>query len=462
MSLGFVASHGGDALEFCAKVGFPVDSVLDFSLNVNPYGPPDSVVASILSCIKLIKFYPERFYLKLREAISEYVGVSPEEVVVGCGVTELIHSILVRFVKNGPVIIPLPTFTEYEAAAKGVGFNVEFVDPVGLDVDLEKTASLLKGASGGCLILCNPNNPTGWLLDYRFLSQLFALAERRGVTVLLDEAYIDLSEGGRSLAQDAVRYENVFVLRSLTKPFGFPGLRVGYAVCSRRSAREFEATAISWRVGVLEEAAAIAALRDTLFLEDSKAKIFSEKRRLVEGINSISGLRAIRSDTNFLMVDLSRSHFSPKNLRWRLLSYGVVVRELSSVRGINGPYIRVCVRKPDENKFLLEALRNIIYSMEKVYPNNPSCDKRGCHTSSSIDCRLCFCPFYPCLDTATGGSFVKREGGGLVWNCSRCEWVHRSEVADLVLEQLSGVDLRSSDPEDLLSARKRVLGVLPP
>jgi len=410
----------------------------------------------------LIKFYPERTYSELKEAISGYVGVSPKEVVVGCGVTELIHSILVRFVKNGPVIIPLPTFTEYEAAAKGIGLKIEFVDPVGLDVDLEKTASLLKRTSGGCLILCNPNNPTGWLLDYNFLSDLLALAERNGVTVLLDEAYIDLSEGGRSLAQDAVQYDNVFVLRSLTKPFGFPGLRVGYALCSRRTAKEFESTAISWRVGVLEEAAAIAALKDTRFLEDSKAKIFSEKRRLVEGINSISGLRAVRSDTNFLMVDLSRSHFSPKNLKWRLLSYGVVVRELSSVRGINGPYIRLCVRKPDENRLLLEALRNIIYSMEKVYPNHPFCEKRECHASSSIDCRLCFCPFYPCLDTTTEGSFVKREGGGLVWNCSRCEWVHRSEVADLVLEQLAGIDVRSSDPEDLLSVRKRVLEVLPP
>ncbi len=410
----------------------------------------------------MIKFYPERTYSELKEAISGYVGVSPKEVVVGCGVTELIHSILVRFVKNGPVIIPLPTFTEYEAAAKGIGLKIEFVDPVGLDVDLEKTASLLKRTSGGCLILCNPNNPTGWLLDYNFLSDLLALAERNGVTVLLDEAYIDLSEGGRSLAQDAVQYDNVFVLRSLTKPFGFPGLRVGYALCSRRTAKEFESTAISWRVGVLEEAAAIAALKDTRFLEDSKAKIFSEKRRLVEGINSISGLRAVRSDTNFLMVDLSRSHFSPKNLKWRLLSYGVVVRELSSVRGINGPYIRLCVRKPDENRLLLEALRNIIYSMEKVYPNHPFCEKRECHASSSIDCRLCFCPFYPCLDTTTEGSFVKREGGGLVWNCSRCEWVHRSEVADLVLEQLAGIDVRSSDPEDLLSVRKRVLEVLPP
>jgi len=460
--MGFVASHGGDALDFCAKAGLPVDSVLDFSLNVNPYGPPDNVMASISSRIKLIKFYPERSYSRLREAISKYVGVGPEEVVVGCGVTELIHSILARFVKNGPVVIPLPTFSEYEAAAKGIGLNVEFVDPVGLDVDLRRTASLLKRTFAGCLILCNPNNPTGRLLDYGLLSDLLSSAERNGITVLLDEAYIDLSEGGRSLAQDAVRHENVFVLRSLTKPFGFPGLRVGYAICNRRNAREFESTAISWRVGVLEEAAALAALKETRFLEDSKAKIFSEKRKLVEEINSIRGLRAIRSDANFLMVDLSHSHFSPKNLKWRLLSYGIIVRELSSVRGINGPFIRICVRKPKENRLLLEALRDVISSMEKVYPNHPRCDNKKCHTSFPIDCRLCFCPFYPCLDMATGGCFVERERGGLVWSCSRCEWVHRSEVADLVLEHLAGTDVRSADPETLLSIRKKVLEVFPP
>ncbi|MDI9609151.1 MAG: aminotransferase class I/II-fold pyridoxal phosphate-dependent enzyme [Candidatus Verstraetearchaeota archaeon] len=458
-----VARHGGDALEVSKRLGLPIDSILDFSLNVNPYGPPASVYEAIRNYVSHIRFYPERSYSRLKSAISGFLGMEEECVIVGCGSTELIHSILARFVRDGPVVLPLPSFSEYEAAAAALGLDIRFVNPAGLRVDLKSALGIVEEGIANCVILCNPNNPTGELLDVRLVKELIQSADERGIPLLLDEAYLDLCEGSESLtfAPAVKEFRNLFVLRSLTKPFGFPGLRVGYAVCSPDSAREFESTAMSWRVGVLEEAAAVSALEERDFLQESKKKIRSEKEKLIEGIGSIKGLRPVESKSNFMMVDISGAGLAPRNLRWRLLSYGVLVRELGSVRGLPGKFIRICVRKPEENRFLLEALRNVINSLDKMHPHNVSCNEKKCHEKVD-DCRLCFCPFYPCLDGATGGAFVSRDNGGIVWGCKDCNWVHRTEVADAVLDGLSRINVRSDDPETILNVRRGVLKACPP
>jgi len=452
-----IAEHGGDALKLCRKIGFPRDFILDFSLNVNPYGPPESVINVLRSCVSDVKFYPERSYSKLRESIAAYIGVDGNEIIVGCGATELIHSILTRFVKKGPVVIPLPTFSEYEAAARALNLKIKFVTPLGLDLDIEKINDMVRKKSARCVMLCNPNNPTGQFIERNKLIQLVELAKDNDVIIIVDEAYLELSEMDYTLATLINDYHNLFVLRSLTKPFGFPGLRVGYAVCDSKAASRFESTAISWRVGVLEEAAALAALENRNFLESTKRKILEEKKTLFDAISRIPSLQPITSSTNFFMIDISATGMSPSNLKWRFLSYGVIIRDLTSVKGLHpNSFVRVCTRRSEENRILLEALKNILFSIDKFYPNNPECIEKTCHNKIE-DCRFCFCPFYPCLDTHTGGTFTPRESGGIVWNCSNCEWIHRSDVVNFVLKELSSVDVKSADPEKILSIRRRAL-----
>lgn len=452
-----VVKHGGDALALCRKIGFPRDFILDFSLNVNPYGPPESAINALRSCMTNIKFYPDRSYSNLKESIAASIGAKANEIIVGCGATEIIHSILARFVKKGPVAIPLPTFSEYEAAARALDLKIKFIAPVGLNLDIEKVCDLVENKLVKCVMLCNPNNPTGELIDRSKLMQLIEVTEDNDVITIVDEAYMDLCEVNESLTSFVKDFHHLFVLRSLTKPFGFPGLRVGYAVCNSTIAEKYESTAISWRVGVLEEAATIASLQDKDFLESSKSRIFEEKRVLFDAISRIPGLRPLASRTNFFMIDLSATKISPANLKWRLLSYGVIIRDLTSVRGLERhSFVRVCVRRPEENKILLEALRNVIFSLGKLYPNNPECVEKKCHAKLE-DCRLCFCPFYPCLDALTGGAFVPRTSGNLVWACTNCNWIHRSDVASFVIEELSRVDVKSADPEEILSIRRKAL-----
>jgi L-threonine-O-3-phosphate decarboxylase len=452
--------HGGDVFEISNKIGISPNNIIDFSSNINPYGPPPKVIEVIKSSLHLIKYYPDKNYSKLRKAIANYVNLPCDNIIVGCGVTELIHSILTRFFKKS-VVIPTPTFSEYEVVVKALGLKAIFIEPIGIKINLEKILDIVKNNEISGVILCNPNNPTGEILDYEKIIEIIEIAEKKGIFVIVDEAYYELSENSKTFASLTLDFRNLFVLRSLTKAFGFPGLRVGYALCHSSLAEKFNQTAISWRIGTLEELAAISALEDLDFLKYSKKKIFNEKEKLFNNIKSINGLVPIPSSTNFFMININKSGFSPKNLKWRLLSYAILIRELSSVRGLNEPYIRIAVRKEEENLVLIKALKNIIYSMKKLYPNNPICIEKKCHLKVE-DCSFCFCHFYPCLDNITGGKFIERENGRLVWSCTDCIWIHRKDVVNLLIKKLVDIDAKKVDPEEILKKRKEVLEVIPP
>ena len=445
------------------EIGLEPEHIIDFSLNVNPYGPPKKVYDALAANMRVVKLYPNRSYSDLKRAVATSIKVDADSVIVGCGATELIHSLLTRFVSKGPVVIPLPTFSEYEAAVKALALRFRFIKPDGVRVDMGSVRKAILQGKARCVVLCNPNNPTGELFDPGLMEELLALSSDRGVNLMVDEAFLDLADAkpADSLVERTKDHRNLFVLRSLTKPFGFPGLRVGYAVCHKEMAAVFESTAISWRVGVLEERAAVAALEDQGFLESSRERIQREKVLLQRSLRNIEGLKVLDSRANFFLIDVSGTKSAPENLRWRLLSYGVLVRDLTDVRGLPSKYIRVCVRRREENALLLRALRNVLMAFSKVYSNSSRCDQRPCHFAGQ-DCRFCFCPFYPCLDNLTGGGFVASEEGGRVWGCKGCIWIHRSDVANLVAKLLARANIRSSDPKRVLSVRKSVLDVYKP
>jgi len=204
----------------------------------------------------------------------------------------------------------------------------------------------------------------------------------------------------------------------------------------------------------------MAALEERDFLEKSKVIINQEKNRLMKEIKSIQGLKVIDSNANFFMVDISGTGMTPKNLKWRLLAYGVLVKDLSSSKGLPPRYIRVSVRRPEENAILMRALRNILNSMHMVFPYALRCEA-PCHFRGQ-DCRLCYCPFYPCLDEITGGEFVESEWGGFVWSCEDCLWIHKRSVADFVIAALHNVNVYQLSPRRLLAIRKAALRVNPP
>ncbi len=333
------AVHGGDV--------WSRDVELDFSSNVNPLGPPERVKGALSAGIGKIQHYPDINAVELQAAISEYAGVRPESVTLGNGSTELIKNFCEVFIRGGNAVIPVPTFSEYEVHSALYGAELHRVP-----LEPEKIIEAIDEDTGA-VFLCNPNNPTGSLFTERETLAVVEAALDASAPVLLDEAYIEFSDG-ESFSSRVCEFENLFVLRSLTKFFSVAGLRIGYGVANERLIACMERVRVPWNVNTLAQVAGIAALEDNAFIETSKDFIKTEREFLFRELSKF--LKVERPHANFFLIDLEGKIKAPE-LKERLLEKGMLIRDCSTFTGLNDNFIRVCIRKREENVRLIEGLK---------------------------------------------------------------------------------------------------------
>ena len=181
-------SHGG-----LYSIKNPDSKIIDFSSNVNPLGPPPGVKKYLKKNINSLEVYPDSESTKLRKNLSWYTKVPANKIVVGNGATEIIYNFCNAFLnKITPVLIPVPTFGEYEAAAKLSGCKVSFFKTMNLSENLD--LFLKKIPKNGCIFLCNPNNPTGLLLSRKTMLKILQNAKKKSTFVFVDECFIELSD----------------------------------------------------------------------------------------------------------------------------------------------------------------------------------------------------------------------------------------------------------------------------
>ncbi|MDI9616054.1 MAG: threonine-phosphate decarboxylase CobD [Methanothrix sp.] len=347
--------HGGRVREMSRALGM---EILDFSASINPLGSPP-LEDLVMQELKNICHYPDITYSDFREAAASFVGVDPENIVPGNGSSEIIRIFSEVCIDDGEVaLIPSPTFGEYETQSRLAGAQIVRTD-LGLedpkDLNSVFDEPLLRGAKAA--FFCNPNNPTG-VLTYR--EEIMRLAERCddcGVFLLVDEAFIELSDPDQSLADLAPDMEGLVVMRSLTKSFGVPGLRLGFAVTNRELAEIMNRARIPWSISSIASAVAVHLLKNVEFLERSRQVIIKELEWLSDALRSI-GLRPLRSSTNFMLVDVRSTGLNSGEVAERMLHEGILIRDCRSF-GLDG-YVRVAVRRREENERLVLAFKNIL------------------------------------------------------------------------------------------------------
>ncbi|RLF14847.1 MAG: histidinol-phosphate transaminase [Thermoprotei archaeon] len=345
--------HGGEALSLGVEV-------VDFSSNVSPLGPPPRALRAIKESLNLLNLYPDPQCRAVKEAVAEYLGsVGPDNVIVGCGSTELIHLFALTFVEEGDeALIPCPTFSEYEVCVAKMGGLVKplmLKQEQGFSLDPEAVLESLSRRTKA-IFLCNPNNPTGYLAPREALLKIVREAHEAGALVLIDESYVEFVDEPASLVDLVNSYSNLLVLRSITKPFGMPGLRIGYAVASEEVAGLISRVKTPWSVSVLAQAAAVEALRDRRYLERVKSLVARERRYVYERFRRLRGVWAFPTKANFFLVDVGGTGKTSTTLKADLMKRGILVRDCSSFRGLGRSYIRVAVRRRLENEALLRAL----------------------------------------------------------------------------------------------------------
>lgn len=351
-----LASHGGNPWVLLEPSAGDPSGILDFSVDVNPLGPPPALGRLLAEAAPRAAWYPEPTYRELREAAARAEGVSPENVLPGNGTADLIH-LLSRWKAGGRTGVFVPTFTEYERAAAA---DAGLVTPwVAAEAD-GFAPRFPEEADAGLVFLCNPNNPTGVLWEKERLLGFVDRVERRGGVVVVDEAYMEFVEDRRrySLAPLAARSRGLVVLRSLTKCFAIPGLRVGYLVGPEAVVRRLREIQPPWALNGPAVFVATRLLAQEALSSTARRLLGEWRFALTRGLERLPWLKVFPSSANFLLCRLLDPGFSARLLADRLAEKGILIRVCDDFTGLEqGRFIRIAVRRPEETKGLLEELR---------------------------------------------------------------------------------------------------------
>ena len=357
-------SHGGDVWGLARKYNIPLEEVLDFSGPINFLGPAPRAVEAVKQYAKLIKFYPDPNPVELKTEIAKYVGdnIAASNIILGNGSIELIYMITEAFPCNFKAIIPVPSFTEYEKAALRVGGEPVFVnlpDNFALDVQSVKNAVT---DDTRIVSICNPHSPSGTFYSKETVLELVEFCCKKDIIVSVDENYIEFAEKGQdnTMAGYAKKYANLFIIRSVTKFYGMPGIRFGYGIATESLIDMLQTVRQPWSINSLAGYATLAALKDTVFIENTKRTIAEERAKFVKMLSELGGLHVFPSETNFLLVKILNSKFTSAMLKEKMAKKGVLIRDCSTFVGLDDSYFRVTVRSSRENLTLIENLRELI------------------------------------------------------------------------------------------------------
>ncbi|MFH0796520.1 MAG: threonine-phosphate decarboxylase [Candidatus Omnitrophota bacterium] len=384
--------HGGRLYESEERTG---RKMVDFSASINPLGLPYRVREDLFQDWKRILHYPDPEGIGLMKKISQYWEIPPENIILGNGSNELIYLVISTF-RPGSVLIPVPTFSEYERAVRandGRPVFFKLSEKEGFTLNLEKACDYGTDA----IFICNPNNPTGNLLltDQQEFTPLinsrcrglihqarpvkgdsllygargsdksdpylggFNLSQR---LVVIDEAFMDFlpDQEKYTFLRKAIDRKNLIVLRSFTKFFALAGLRLGYLVAHRDRVGDLRKKLSPWNVNALALRAGELMLTQKGYAHETYRLIAGEREFLSREISRIKGLRPFPSAANFILVKIALPGITSTRLTAGLGKAGLLVRDCANFRNSGNKFIRIAVRTRRENELLVTTLNKIM------------------------------------------------------------------------------------------------------
>ncbi len=335
--------------------------MLDFSGPINHLGPSLEALEAVKQNAKLIRYYPDPNPVEIREEIAAYVGhgICADNVILGNGSIELIYMVPEMFEKGFKAVIPVPSFTEYEKAALRVGgtpIYVQLPDDFALNTaDIKKAVT----ADTKIMCICNPHSPSGTLYSREKVLELLDFCQKKGIIFSIDENYIEFAAKGEetTLAGYVKEYENLFVIRSVTKFYGMPGIRFGYGLAAESLIDTLQAVRLPWSINGLAGIATLAAFHDKEFIANTKRTIAKEKAQFAKLLTDVGGLKVFPSETNFLLVKILNPKLTSTALREELAKEGLLIRDCCTFVGLDNSYFRVTVRSPEDNQKLVSSLK---------------------------------------------------------------------------------------------------------
>lgn len=345
--------HGGNIHQYQRNIR-------DFSANINPQGIPETIYQAMEAGLKEVIHYPDPDCRELKKAIAKKHGRKQEEIICGNGAADLIFR-LALVLKPSKILLPAPTFVEYEEAFSSPAMpkpEILYYYMDQADFEIKETILDRMDASVGVMILCNPNNPTGKLIEGALMLKILKKAEEEGIFLLVDECFLDFVVDGekRSLVKYIPQYEHLFVLKSFTKMYAIPGVRLGYGMTKRKDwIHKMEAAAQSWAVSHLAQKAGIAACGMKGYQESTAQAVRALRQELYHKLQKLP-IRVWEGSANYLFFQVPGC----EDLKEKCLERDICIRHCNNYRGLGADYYRVAVRNKKENEHLVKVLEQIL------------------------------------------------------------------------------------------------------
>lgn len=352
--------HGSDLEEIEKYYGIPKENIIGFGANVNPLGISDTVKSEIIKNLDIITTYPDRNYTTLRNAIGKYCQVSPDHVVVGNGSTELI-SLLIQHIHPKNALLLGPTYSEYERELSLCGGKMKYyyLSPEQkFRIHLDEFLHVLDD-SMQLLILCNPNNPTSSAILKEDMEIILTHCKKLGIFVMIDETYVEFAQEIENVTAMpfVANYDNLMIIRGVSKFFAAPGLRLGYGVTSNAGFMEVLHTHQNpWSLNSVGAFAGELMLQDEEYITATRELIHLERTRIYNALLEIPELNVFRPVANFFLVKILKEGVTSYDVFVYLIQKGLMVRDCASFECLEGEYIRFCIMKPEDNTRLLNGL----------------------------------------------------------------------------------------------------------
>ena len=335
---------------------------LDFSANINPLGLSPNVKKMIQLHVDDIIHYPDPQGRQLKDALHVQYQIPASSILLGNGAAELFYVYMHAF-RPKRVVIPVPSFSEYEKAALSCQADISYIWlREGQNFAMDWPALYAACETADCIILGNPNNPTGNLLFANDLIRLVQKAKQTHTDIIVDESFLDFraDEEQYTIRSLPLQYDNVVVIRSLTKFYAIPGLRLGFAVVPPRKLSMMERQKDVWNTNTLAQWAGIAALQDHAYQQKTRTYVQKAKQILYKNLQTLPACHVFLPSVNFILVKINLRHITMRQLVFTLRQYNILVRECGNYPRLTDSFLRFAVKTTSDNEFLYNTLKKIM------------------------------------------------------------------------------------------------------
>jgi threonine-phosphate decarboxylase len=368
-------THGGNAAFEAGREG-----IVDLSANINPLGMPEGVHGAIIRAIDECLRYPDSFSSELRDRIAAFEGVSSESVFCGNGASDIIFR-LPRAIKAKSVLLSAPTFSDYERAASSFGAQVihhTLTAANGFTLD-QSFIEAVRRSRPSLIFVCNPNNPTGRLVQRNLIEELLQCCEKTGSWLAVDECFLDFSDQAEAYTSKVflAKHPRLLIIKAFTKLFAMPGVRLGYLLASDSSLiEELYFHGGDWAVSNLAQAAGIAALKDApAFIRETVEYVRAERNNIEDELVAL-GFQVFPAAANYVFfrcpqaglagqAGAASQHTRQFDLFTQLDVQDIRIRSCGNYPGLDDSYFRVAVSKQDDNRRFISAVQKIMNSRKE-------------------------------------------------------------------------------------------------